>query len=109
MTVCTTHISASFFVNATATTENYTDGHPLSQHDALPSFDPPPPVGQPPVRQRQGVQGAAQRLDQRQAVAHQRHIDPHHFVDGSRVDIEDRKSTRLTSSHSCASRMPSSA
>ena len=32
-----------------------------------------------------------------------------HGEDGDRDDVEDRKSTRLNSSHNVASRMPSSA
>src|SRR3546814_19388856 len=36
MTPTSSTVSDSFFLYATATTEIYTDGHPLSHHDALP-------------------------------------------------------------------------
>src|SRR5207248_6975016 len=77
-----------FFFNDTATTEIYT----LSLHDALPiSFDPGLaffiPQHAPPDFQRQ--------KEQRQQE--QQQISP--FQDGPHRFDEDRKSTRLNSSH----------
>src|SRR5213594_4946922 len=70
-----------FFVNDTATTEIYTSVHTLSLHDALPIF------------------GDAILLQERRGI---RLLITH-------GDSEDRKSTRLNSSHERLSRMPSSA
>src|SRR3712207_7941511 len=75
-----------FFFNDTATTEIYT----LSLHDALPISD----VGLVDVpRPAAGAQVAAQPLLELRREA----LDP--AVHGRVVDLEDRKSTRLNSSH----------
>src|SRR2546427_11398476 len=73
-----------FFFNDTATTEIYT----LSLHDALPISIVDDPVGLAekvsPLTERQIVQGTVVRVDN----------------EGVLVDVGDRKSTRLNSSHS---------
>src|SRR3546814_3378342 len=70
-----------------------------------------------------GVAGAAQQVAQRRegrfirlvnadddAAHRRRQITSHHLdIEGRAVHPTDRKSTRLNSSHYCASRMPSSA
>src|SRR5881227_3054086 len=73
-----------FFFNVTATTEIYTTVHTLSLHDALPI-----------CALAVGGVVAARRL--RRGVRAGRRAD------------QDRKSTRLNSSHGLLSRMPSSA
>src|SRR3546814_17326181 len=74
------------YCNETATTESYTYWHTRSLHDALPISASPGGGGDcPRCRPGWGSSGRA------------------------RWRGGDRKSTRLNSSHSCASRMPSSA
>src|SRR6188472_786835 len=76
-----------FFFNDTATTEIYTCDYTLSLHDALP------------------ISGQAKMG----AAAFARRGAPHHPGAISDGLLGDRKSTRLNSSHSLTSRMPSSA
>src|SRR2546430_3943823 len=72
-----------FFFNDTATTEIYT----LSLHDALPIYPPPRPRAR-----RRAAGDVLRRL---------RVLDAGHLsAAASRADHEDRKSTRLNSSHS---------
>src|SRR3546814_15186195 len=97
-------IFLDFFFNDAATTEIYTYGHTLSLHDALPI------CGGAGAEQGNGaVEGDDGNRAHQQAL-----------VDGLEGKLAkrslaqtrqagDRKSTRLNSSHSCASRMPSSA
>src|SRR5437764_8349341 len=73
-----------FFYNATATTEIYT----LSLHDALPIFVTPGRVKRRPVL----TDRKRPRLMMR-----------HHCALGRSARMEDRKSTRLNSSHRCIS------
>ena len=77
-----------FFFNDTATTEIYT----LSLHDALPICD----AGQRKTR----LEEAAGDIDIASLITEQ---------DVAINNFEDRKSTRLNSSHPSRSRMPSSA
>src|SRR5438034_1427804 len=75
------------FITATATSETYT----LSLHDALPIFEPE-------LTAEAGLLVAAERDPRERRV---RHVDP----DRARLDPprEDRKSTRLNSSHTVTS------
>src|SRR3546814_7882208 len=119
-----------FFFNSPATTEIYTYLHTLSRHDAL-------PICQPGTRLRQRRRKGA-RIDREQQIAlvddravaemhagdrprdARTHLDRLRRFEAPNIIVppvarpferrrEDRKSTRLNSSHSCASRMPSSA
>jgi hypothetical protein len=73
----------NFFFNDTATTEIYTNPYTLSLHDALPISRPIP--------DRSAASGVAEERPQFPSC------------------LPDRKSTRLNSSHTVRSRMPSSA
>src|SRR5881227_1768895 len=79
----TARSAASFFFNDTATTETYTTVHPLSLHDALP------------------ISGVGLRR--------RRHLGEGREVQPADTEPQDRKSTRLNSSHGLLPRMPSPA
>src|SRR3546814_20359208 len=99
----------SFFFNDTATTEIYTYLHTLSLHDSLPIFidgrvariGRPEEFGSSPP-------AADDRIDARGRAVVPGLINAHEHI-AWRNTKGDRKSTRLNSSHQCASRMPSSA
>src|SRR3712207_7578103 len=78
-----------FFFNDTATTEIYT----LSLHDALPILGVGP-AEQEPHRQRVGGLDPAERGEQRRGRPG--HVEPCRALD---AELQDRKSTRLNSSH----------
>src|SRR2546430_4407695 len=82
-----------FFFNDTATTEIYT----LSLHDALPIYLARGAEEALGLLERVGVHAARQDLAR---VRHDDVVRPAHPCDGVQQDHEDRKSTRLNSSHS---------
>src|SRR3546814_6518278 len=87
-----------FYCNDTAPTEIYTYLHTLSLHDALPISSHHP--GDVVARQLRLLVQDGEAVDG----------DAGPVGGGAREGGRaDRKSTRLTSSHSCAARMPSSA
>src|SRR3546814_20568837 len=111
-----------FFFNDPATTEIYTSGHTLSLHDARPIFPTLKRMFVFPIAYSDHTPGwdmdlAAVALGANlvektisedrttRSVEHVMSIEP---AEMARF-IADRKRTRLNSSHSCASRMPSSA
>src|SRR3546814_6958085 len=59
-------------------------------------------------QQRVGL-GQRQADDVRVGSVEEGHVGGRQSLDGIAAGLADRKSTRLNSSHSCASRMPSSA
>src|SRR5437773_8419145 len=83
MHICSYISLGSFFFNDPATTEIYT----LSLHDALPIFEPVPPVRDPA--------GHQERSRQDVGIAQSPRRDQRAFEELRR----DRKSTRLNSSH----------
>src|SRR3546814_6232979 len=98
----------SFFCNATATTEIYTYCNPLSLPDAFPISD------HRRVQRcaRQGRSGGVRtdvEDDGRHPAAARLQAPVLRRLPPALRRKRDRKSTRLNSSHECASRMPSSA
>src|SRR3546814_6901158 len=111
-----------FFFRSTAPTAIYTFLHTLSLHDALPIFTSHSDVGRldgaVSVAQRMGHGNRRQELSTHilqltQTTSPRARfawaLPLHDRVQRLLLDSQDRKSTRLNSSHSCASRMPSSA
>src|SRR5256885_6320568 len=84
-----------FFFNDTATTEIYT----LSLHDALPIFDHEVRHGEPRGPAAQRLDDLEALLDRGAKVLRPRHLIAHVDVVGPDAGGEDRKSTRLNSSH----------
>src|SRR3546814_12254511 len=95
-----------FCFNCPATPESYTYRHPLSLHDSLPIYRVHlGRVHEVHAAFERTVEDAVGRgLVHLLAKGHGAHADGRHLQ-----RTGDRKSTRLNSSHSCASRMPSSA
>src|SRR3546814_18697257 len=85
----------NFFFKDTATTEIYTYWHALSRHNALPIFEHPGAEDQQRHRQRQDEQPA----DRAAALVVRGQRRAQHRERGERRNREDRKSTRLNSSH----------